>query len=393
MLRAKSAKGDYVTLASLRKREIEVIRRTEQFFCPECKEPVIIRAGPRVIPHFAHQTNSHCSKHEGGEGAYHQQGKLLLYDWLKKQNISTELEAYIPLINQRPDLLIRMKKRMIAIEYQCATIPLDLIKKRNIGYQQANIIPIWILGANQFKRMSNNRLQINAFTLQFLHQFSFQLPTTLFYFCPQQKTFSIINDVFMTTSNRAIANITFKSMKHLHFKDLFSCKTFSEEQLFKLWRKEKRKFRLSRTRAYGKELLWRKWIYEKNVHIEQLPSIVYLPVRSQHFMSVPPWNWQSRLVIDFLHPLQIGGMFSVEQVNQFLRRYQDLEDYLLLSNEGSPIQEYLSQLSQLKIIQPYAENKYIKCRSVQFYNNIEESLKGDDELLQRFMYNHYQERE
>src|SRR5690625_137402 len=142
MLRATTRNGKYITLALLNRQEIAKIRQTEQFFCPQCKETVIVRAGSRVIPHFAHQRHSDCSEHEGGEGLYHYQGKLLLYNWLRNQNISTELEPFIPEINQRPDIIIQIGERKIAIEYQCATIPIEIIKKRNEGYLTVGITPI-----------------------------------------------------------------------------------------------------------------------------------------------------------------------------------------------------------------------------------------------------------
>src|SRR5690625_1294909 len=155
VLQAKNKQGDLVTLAMLPRKQIKLLRKKERFFCPECGEAVIVRAGTKIIPHFAHRSNVNCTNYARGEGVYHEQGKLLLYKWLLSQHISTELEPYLPDIRQRPDLFIRINQRKIAIEYQCARMPLEVIRKRNEGYQKANITPIWILGANQFKRIAN----------------------------------------------------------------------------------------------------------------------------------------------------------------------------------------------------------------------------------------------
>src|SRR5699024_4341246 len=159
-------------------------------------EKVIIRAGPQTIPHFFHYQKSECPSVEGGEGAYHEKGKLLLYHWLKKQHTNVFLEKHLPQINQqpdlllltknkkntikyqntyvflekhlpqikqRPDLLLLTKNKKIAIEYQCVRIPIKLLLKRNKGYQQLGIKPIWILGANQMKRMGQNSLKLDPF--------------------------------------------------------------------------------------------------------------------------------------------------------------------------------------------------------------------------------------
>lgn len=380
VLRAITKKGCSVTLAKLTKKQIDILRTKENFYCPECKQSVIVRAGPKVIPHFAHRKGSNCSI-QGGEGAYHQKGKLLLYDWFINQGIPAELEIFISEINQRPDLLIRTKRRKIAIEYQCATIPISHIQKRNKGYKRVNILPIWILGGNQFHRTSNNHLKVNAFTSAFIQPFSSSLPTKLFYFCPQRKIISITNDLIMTSTNRALVKFMFKPLSQITFYELFSKSYFSTVQLCKLWRNEKRKLRLSTSRVYGKELAWRSWLYEKNLTPQHLPSIIHLPIRSQYQMAVPTWNWQSRFIIDFLHPLKVGDTFSLQQAQQFIRRFQykrETED---------PIIEYLAQLIHVNIIHPVSVHRYVKNTPIIFYRHIEEALRGDDELLKSFMYN------
>src|SRR5699024_5533603 len=111
-----------------------------------------------------------CPANRGGEGPVHEKGKLLLYQWLKKHNVDVRLEHYLPNIQQQPDLFLQLNKQRIAIEYQCSKIPITQLQKRNKGYQNAGITPIWILGPNQFKRDRSNRLHVNSFILQCMHQ-------------------------------------------------------------------------------------------------------------------------------------------------------------------------------------------------------------------------------
>lgn len=390
MLRAKTQAGEFVTLALLPKQQIEKVRKSNEFFCPECQGAVIVRAGPKVIPHFAHRTKTVCSQ-RGGEGAYHQKGKLLLLDWLRSQNLEVELEVYLPEIKQRPDLFVRIGTKIIAVEFQCTTISVSEIRKRNRGYKRMNITPIWIVGSNQFKRISTNHLHINTFTLQFVQQFSSTLPTTLLYFCPLKDMFSIVNDLYMTSINRAIAKIIFKKRQTLPFPQLFSHQRFSQEQLYQLWKKEKRKFRLKRSHAYGSELKWRYWLYEKGLHPELLPSVIYLPVAFQHKMRVPLWNWQSRFMIDFFHPLAIGNKFTLASVQRFLQVFRYDQDVFPLVGKEDPIANYLALLCNLQIIHRTNETTYIKKKSLQFYARIDHAVHGDDELLNFIMYNHRQE--
>src|SRR5690625_2465352 len=141
MLQAKTKFGKTVLLASLTKEEREIARR-QSFYCPTCKKRVIVKAGPKVIPHFAHYQATNCTA-SGGEGTYHEQGKLLLFQWLRRQRLAVQLEKYLPAINQRPDLLLTINQRQIAIEFQCSRVPSRQIRQRNQGYKQAGIIPLW----------------------------------------------------------------------------------------------------------------------------------------------------------------------------------------------------------------------------------------------------------
>src|SRR5699024_1295962 len=101
MLQAKTQDGKLLTLASHTKAEILQWRTKTSFFCPVCQNKVILKAGNKVIPHFAHHGKSGCPAREGGEGAYHEKGKLMLYQWLKYQGINVRLEVFLSDIKQR----------------------------------------------------------------------------------------------------------------------------------------------------------------------------------------------------------------------------------------------------------------------------------------------------
>ncbi|MFP3490512.1 competence protein CoiA family protein, partial [Staphylococcus sp. SIMBA_130] len=77
-----------------------------------------------------------------------------------------ELEVYLPEIQQRPDIFITWNNRRIAIEYQCARISGEIIRKRPHGHRSSGIIPIWIAGATLFTRYQANSFRIDQFTKQ-----------------------------------------------------------------------------------------------------------------------------------------------------------------------------------------------------------------------------------
>lgn len=385
MLQAKSSDGVSITLATLTKAEIEHQKSKQPFYCPSCGEQVIIKAGFKMIPHFAHRSILNCPSHEGGEGPYHEKGKLLLYQWLRKQNLHVELEYYLPEINQRPDILLVINQKRIAIEYQCARITIEQIKQRNNGYKTIGITPIWILGANHFKRKTKNHLKIDQFALQFIHKFTSTFPLTLFYFCPDTCQFTMIQDLYLPRTGQAFGNFYFAKLNQLRFLDIFKQHNFSQFALYQLWRKEQEKFRLQqRKQVYGKELAWHQWLYLKRTHLEYLPSIIYLPVSAQYRMKTPLWNWQSRLVVDLLDPLPLGGQFSIQTCKHLLRQHLDrANNFPLIQSEESPLNQYLQLLEKLNVIKQLSPHHFMKIKPVAFYKNIEEALQGDEMIIKQ----------
>ncbi|GGA74078.1 competence protein CoiA [Ornithinibacillus halotolerans] len=381
MLQAKLKNGKVLTLYQYSSQDIDRLRNMD-FYCPTCEERVIMKAGSKIIPHFAHYSKSNCPASEGGEGAYHEKGKLLLFNWLLSQGLNVSLETYIRDINQRADILLTINKKKIAIEYQCTKIPIKEILNRTEGYLDYQIQPIWILGANQFHRRSNNQITVNAFHLQLLHQFKeFNLPA-LFFYDPQTNTFIQATNLIHINSKSMFGTFSMKKLHHLTFIDLFRHQTVTKDLVLKEWKNAKHAFRLYQPkRLYGKELIWYRWLYSKGVHREHLPSIVYLPVKSQYRMNTPLWNWQSRICLDVISPLRVGAKFSVHRCHFQLRQSMSTNQFPLIQSSYDPILEYLQLLCSLNYIKPISKNEFVKCREIVTFSHIEDALAGDELLM------------
>ncbi|MFD1040710.1 competence protein CoiA [Virgibacillus byunsanensis] len=389
MLQAKTEYGNLVNLATLAKSEVIKLKAEEQFVCPTCNEPVIVKAGSKIIPHFAHRSTLNCPSSEGGEGPYHEKGKLLLYQWLKNQHLEVGLEVYLPEIIQRPDLLMRIGEKTIAMEFQCARVPLEQINSRNAGYMKLGITPIWVIGAKRFKRLSKHSLKIDSFSLCFIHQFSPALPLTLYYFCPETAQFSSFQHIHHINTHQTVGKLRISPINKMSFKDIFQFHRFSSNELYHLWKKEKRSFRLHRSNhGYGKELAWNQWVYAKGTHKEYLPSIIHLPVASQYVMNTPVWDWQSRLCLELLHPLSFESSFSIKRCIQIVSNHMmNKGQFPLIKGDPNPIREYLQLLVQLNILEQHSNEYYSKINPIHFHKNVEESLKGDELVLNCLMEN------
>lgn len=381
LLHAKLKNGDSIALYQYSREEIEALRANETFYCPICKDKVIIKAGTKTIAHFAHQRAAICLSQERGEGEYHEKGKLLMYKWLVLQGIEAELEVYFPSIKQRADILVKIGSKRIAIEYQCARIPIQDVFNRTMGYLQEGIQPIWIIGGNHFTRTGNKQLKANPFLLQFFHRFTSNRFPVLYFFDPHTSFFIKAANLFPVNQYQVYSDLSIKKLGEMHFLELFTQTNFSEAGLIKTFTKAKYKFRMYHPpKTFGRERKWNNWLYSYGTHREFLPSIVFLPVASQYRMNIPLWDWQSRICLEIIAPTKIGDTFSLNDCIFLLQNYISPNSPLINGVED-PLLEYLQLLSSLNIISISSKYIFQKCQEIHFYSHVEEALAGDQKLM------------
>lgn len=121
--------------------------------CPDCGNAYEYCHGEIVLPYFRHKDKSKLCDgiYSEPETQEHIQGKVKLYELLKKQNgvENLKLEAYIPETKQRPDIYFEYYGKRYVIEYQCTPIASEYLKRKEL-YRLANINDIWILGCDKY---------------------------------------------------------------------------------------------------------------------------------------------------------------------------------------------------------------------------------------------------
>lgn len=386
MLTAEMKDGRMVTLALLPKEEVESLR-LETFYCPACKSDVLIKSGIKVIPHFAHRSKVECT-YSGGEGEFHQKGKLLLYQWFIDQGVNVRIEYFIAEIQQRPDIYFEIGSKKVAIEFQCAKIPLKEVIKRNEGYRKLDITPIWILGTNLYERVTTDLIKIHPFAYHMVHQYREEGPTFLYYLCPREEKISIIQHIYFLKGNIAYVQQQMYPLQQIDLRHLFAEKPLNIHRYVSVWRNEKKRFRLYRQMTYGKERKWESSLYEKRLHRSILPSYIHLPIKNQMVMRVSLWQWQSRILYDLIDDKEIHTTFTEKEAEWLIRsQMMDLSYFPLLKIEKHPAREYLELLCQVGIIREMTKGVYVKKKQISHYKNLDEALDGDYELLLGFMYN------
>lgn len=324
----------------------------------------MIRSGPRTVPHFAHYRRSTCV-HNEGEGGYHENGKIQLYQWLKKQGYDTTLEEYVPSIQQRPDVLVRSKTHTLAFEYQCASLSLTEWQRRTTGFKRAGIIPIWIRGATSLGKRKRMTQALSSLDQAFFYQLPRSPSITLYAYCSDTERFILHQHPYPLSSTRALTTV---SSHKLHSLSLSTLLTFTRplhvESYFHSIVLSRKKWRSMRPNQNpnSKENQWFQWLYLKGYHPSLLPSICCIPVL-EHEWGEPNYVWQSRLVLDELDPIQIGGVYS----------------YFHSNKKKTGVIHYMDVLCRLKIFER-VEGGYVKRKPIVFPECVPHAYEQDEAL-------------
>lgn len=132
-------------VASLRGDRVEASRdleRSQEFICPGCGTPVLLKKGRVKISHFAHLISVGC-EYAVGETIGHMFAKKLFCDAARLRGLRAELEFVID--DQRADVAIWSPDNdFIVIELQHSNLPVDDMKARISGYRRKRVAQVWI---------------------------------------------------------------------------------------------------------------------------------------------------------------------------------------------------------------------------------------------------------
>ena len=389
MLSAITESGRRICISDIKNDLIlHKMKEGEKFYCPECKEKLILKIGRQKIPHFAHYRVTNCSRYEN-ESSYHLAGKEKLYLWLKDQGFQPQLEPYDQTIAQRPDICFTYQGIKIAIEFQCSIISEPLMKKRTNAYTSNNYYPIWILGGNQFKRKKAEIVSISSFQYSFL-SIKDEKSCLLFY-CPNSNQLIFVRQIIPTTLRNAVATISIVPLQQVSINDLLTPPKYTPFSVIS-WQKEMNHFKTNYAlspKAFKDPFL--RYLYENHHHITQLPPEIGLPVPSSPFIKTPPIIWQSYIYFDVIQKLNIGDQFSIHDViiaiAQRIRKKQIIiRDFSLGKGDVLlPVNEYLNLLVQCQYL--------IKVETISFQiaRKLEQTSNASDQkIIENAFYQKYQ---
>ncbi|EIT84600.1 Competence CoiA [Fictibacillus macauensis ZFHKF-1] len=283
------------------------------FYCPQCKSEVRVRAGTKLLWHFAHTPGKkECVA--SSESHYHLLGKKLLFEQALQSSEQAVLEPYFPRIGQRPDLWIPPHD---IVEFQCSPLKPERFIERTNGYVQENLIPHWILGKKRLKPLSTSIFQVNAFDWLAARMSSSHFPF-LTYFCPEEKQFYLLSRMISLSSTRVFGHLSTIPLTHFSFlKIVYSPPPLQRGLQFSssTWLHKKKQWRLhafkQKTSAH---YLLKKAFLNQGSYLSLFPSEAGMPVPYSFTFSEATYVWQSFILLYCVLPCAIGHPIALREV-------------------------------------------------------------------------------
>ena len=371
-------------------RELQRLRGTETFYCPLCRGEVVLKLGNKRVHHFAHKKDTICATEYEPESLYHMKGKKDLYTWVKNQGFTVEVEPYIQPIHQRPDILIRDRRKTYALEFQCSPISEQLFKKRTSAYLKAGIQPIWIHGASRLRYISSHTVNLPSFHWLFAQPHPFHSHCTIPYYCPHSKRFLFLFPMYPLSVTRTFSLSVSQQLDHLLFDGLFKRDCSALPDLFwDEWLSQKKKWRLFFTLYPNKTTRYIcSFFYRHNVTPALFPSEAGLPQKYGYLFETPIFIWQTIVLISVLKSQKRKGFFTFGDIYSTVKpfihsRKLKLRTLPLMGNVPylRAINEYIEILTQLGYIKKEKQATFCVRKAFTFPKTMDEAIKKDHDLL------------
>ncbi|WP_285228680.1 competence protein CoiA family protein [Planococcus sp. ISL-110] len=340
ILVAKTARQEFFYLTGKHTRtELQEIRLREQFFCPSCQAPLLLKIGEINIPHFAHQTLSLCDNFSEPESSLHLQGKLLLYQFFQQLDFKVDLESYIPQIRQRADLLV---SGQFAIEFQCSKIPVPQLNQRSEGYRRLNIQPIWIKGLKEPCCEEIGLIRLGTHEVEMRQGADQALFILLFH--PLDNRFYYHSNLFYVSSNRWVGKT--KSIRARNQIFPFAVpKPLTKEEfnvVLGIFRNVRQRY--TRSQLYNEnriKSLYCRLCYELRLDMTNLPAFFGIPILGAECLKQPAVLWQLQAVAAWEKGVSVDTLIAsgklvlsnpahasqaVALVSEYLAIYMTLKD-------------------------------------------------------------------
>lgn len=318
------------------------------FFCPCCKSEVILKKGEVKFPHFAHKQLVTCQGASESETLEHIQGKLLVAKNCERFGISYELEAFLPEINQRADVLIEKKT---AIEFQCSSLSIERLKERTENYQSHGYQVFWILGKDLGK--SSRLTGLRKHFLYFNHKKGYHD------FSLNVKENKLLIRSYLANHHKGV--VMFEKAYSLNdnsLLDILKCSIYTASFMINNPLREitlrKQEFAKKLVSCDPSILRLQEAFYKKNQHLLYLPDYIYFPSFSHPILKEKELLVRYMIVEELLAQQKISYSELKQQVieklsSDFCINYANLENYQVIDYSVSIYLVFLRKIGMIDI--------------------------------------------
>ena len=349
--------------------------KEQNYRCPSCKNPLILKQGKIVTTHFAHYPAKKCFSFSEGESMDHIEGKKLLFRWLSSHYSTVELEAFLPQIQQRPDLYFENERKdKVCVEFQCSKLSSDEMLKRTLTYQHHNYSVWWILGPNSALKQD----KISA--LQKLFVFPSHLGLSIARLNIFKEHLELINDFGYSSKEKLNWTETNFSLENSS-PDLIFTQNPEAGQL----KKFKRTDYLYTHHKYMKQIKYKnknllslvEKLYRNRESLHTVSYLIYQSINYEWMIRNHPMEWKYD-VLQIINKLPEAHIFSRKEFLTYIKelklKYYDMP--LVQDNmRTTALFLFLDFLCLEGILTEINSNTWRKNKSVISYSNEGEKIK------------------
>lgn len=359
MIRARQNE-ELIDLTNVSSNQISELKLINNFSCPYCGAPVILKQGSKRRPHFAHLTPCNYALHES-ESELHLRCKNMLAQWLEDCGAKEiQMEYRLPDGKRIADLFFKWSGKSYALEVQKSMMSPEVFKQRNQDYQRAEIEVVWIFIGDLTLLKRTYRLD-RVMRLQkdkpFIHLNGKSKQVT---FLRQivwinQREIDATKEVFpldKVTLQQLLAIPEEVPVRHIEewiaFKKDFRCYKFANYQ-----RKEYKLLRLCAPFL---------------INLSLLPSVVGWPIEGEVYVK-PLFIWQAYVVLCIMSEYEEQDVFTICDIRKKLKgsyrlkegvhvapglkRYLDLLVYFGMLRKQFGYYEYVKRPRLFSQLEPY----------------------------------------
>ncbi|WP_407372434.1 competence protein CoiA [Carnobacterium sp.] len=377
MLIAVSKGNQYINALDVQKNP----KQKRDYYCPSCKEPVFLKKGAVKQAHFTHFQKNDCTVFSEGETQEHISGKKILFRWFTQQEIPCQLEAYLPNLKQRPDLLVWLDDQTpVAIEFQCSTLSVERMIERTLGYTEKGYKVYWILGQNfhfKNKLTSFQRLFIQEHKKIGCYFLELHIETNdmvIHYDISQKGNSSCVISQYCylkMDESTSLNAIIYQFMNYSKHNKLEPEKKLIQSHYF-----------LNRGRNYQVPIIvdFQKYIYKKGDSLVSLPLEVYLPVKNQLFIKTLSYFWKYQF-LEWIMERNSGEIISKKEIDRqttIMLKNNDLKFYVmpLISDESKRkcVAHFITLLNKRGLLIAISQSEWMVQKEPQRYSNEKEKV-------------------